>query len=76
MLKLVHGNRWQSKVPEACQLCENEIKTTFIDGCTYSGQWGYMCARCHAIQGVGLGTGRGQQYKLDKTDNKFYKVKG
>jgi hypothetical protein len=68
--------KWQSKVPGECDLCENKIKKTFIDGRTYGGQWGYMCARCHAMQGVGLGTGRGQKYQLDSSDNQFYKVGG
>lgn len=76
MLKLVHGNRWHSKVPETCQLCEARIVKTFIDGKTFNGQWGYMCVRCHAMQGVGFGTGRGQQYRQDPTDKQFYKVKG
>jgi len=33
-----------------------------------------MCIACHRDYGAGLGTGRGQRWRLDRTDGHFYKV--
>jgi hypothetical protein len=30
-----------------------------------SGTWCYMCCPCHAIFGVGLGTGKGQKFSQE-----------
>ena len=47
-----------------CDICHKEIPkdSVYIDGKTRMGPWATMCKRCHRIAGVGLGTGRGQQY--------------
>lgn len=56
--------RWLSEPPKNCDLCEDGIKTVFIDGRTNLGPWGFMCPSCHLLQGCGLGTGKGQKYEL------------
>ncbi len=57
-----------------CQLCDNLIDQTFIDGQVRGHGWAIMCPLCHEVYGVGLGTGLGQKYKRDTIDNNvFYK---
>lgn len=34
------------------------------DGATKGGPWANMCEECFAVEGVGLGTGRGQRLLL------------
>jgi hypothetical protein len=40
-----------------CDICGKEAA---VDGRTRMGPWGYLCAGCFAMEGVGLGMGRGQ----------------
>ena len=56
--------KWYGEPPKKCDICNNDIKGVFIDGRTKQGVWGIMCKPCHKEHGVGLGTGRGQKYKL------------
>ncbi len=57
-----------------CDICKGEIRTVYVDGATMGGPWANMCLGCFAQHGVGLGTGRGQQYKM--ISGAWKKVKG
>lgn len=48
---------------------------TFVDGKTRRGPWANMCLRCFRIHGGGLGTGQGQEYKLQE-DGRWLKTAG
>lgn len=65
---------WYGDPPEKCDTCESPITDEFVDGRTAGGVWACMCKRCHGMFGHGLGTGKGQRYKL--TGGKFEKVEG
>ena len=58
--------KWQGDLPKTCNLCEVPLSTvpSFIDGKTLDGPWAIMCIDCHRVNGVGLGTGKGQKYSL------------
>lgn len=64
---------WLSEVPKSCDICHNEITTTFIDGKTSFGPWANMCGTCHDLYGVGLGIGKGQKYQK-QSDGRFLKI--
>lgn len=66
---------WFSKKPEKCDMCQGSINNYFIDGKTVYGSWAIMHKACHSQYGVGLGTGKGQAYKLQE-DGKWKKVAG
>ena len=66
-------SQWLSPPPRQCDLCHSPITDVFVDGKTRSGPWGALCPRCHRAHGLGLGTGRGQKYKLTR-DNETGKV--
>lgn len=68
------NGRWLGEPPTHCELCRNKLDRTFIDGKTRMGPWGIMCPACHGGHGYGLGSGRGQKYKL--TDGVYVKVEG
>lgn len=59
--------KWLSPRPLACELCGAKIikQNHFIDGKTTSGPWAIMCMACFFINGVGLGSGRGQRYDVE-----------
>lgn len=67
---------WMSSNPRECDVCHVNIKSIFVDGNTSLGGWANMCPSCHKVYGRGLGIGKGQKYKLDKTDGKFYLTEG
>lgn len=63
--------KWRGTWPAECDICmyfNDGVKTDlrnvpyFVDGATRQGPWALMCPECHAMHGVGLGTGRGQKY--------------
>lgn len=56
--------KWMGTWPAKCDLCRGALikQPTFIDGRTAMGPWALMCEYCHFLDGVGLGTGRGQKY--------------
>lgn len=60
--------------PKTCQLCGDSIKGEVVDGRTLLGAWAYMCPKCHSYVGRGLGTGKGQLYRL--TGGKYQKIAG
>lgn len=55
---------WSGPQPTHCDMCSKPLHKTFIDGKTKDGPWGILCTGCHALDGVGLGEGRGQKYDL------------
>jgi hypothetical protein len=66
--------------PECCDSCGTKITDSFIDGQMKSTGptnyiWAYMCKECHKEYGIGLGSGKGQQFEKDD-DGKFLKVSG
>lgn len=63
------------KVPALCDVCKRPRKDTVIDGRTIWGYWAWMCPSCHKDFGLGLGTGKGQQFKL-KTAEVWEKTGG
>jgi len=48
-----------SDAPRDCQLCNEPLESTFVDGLTTVGVWAIMCPKCHSHYGKGFGTGRG-----------------
>jgi hypothetical protein len=64
---------WVGKAPENCDLCQTKLESEFIDGRMINGPWAAMCTQCHKKNGTGLGSGRGQKYKLQE-DGKFLNV--
>ena len=67
--------QWLGAPPDMCDMCRRGICDVFIDGKTSRGPWANMCVACHMTHGVGLGTGRGQQYELRKSGD-WVKVQG
>ena len=75
---------WVGKVPERCDICETELnpedppllEPKFIDGKTVAGPWAIMCEECFNRYGIGIGTGKGQEYRLVSATNKWFKLKG
>lgn len=59
-----HGG--QMVGPVVCDVCTKvcAIGTDVVDGKTTQGPWGKMCEDCFVFYGVGLGTGKGQMYRL------------
>lgn len=46
-----------------CDLCDKAVGKTYVDGKVKGmSSWATMCERCHAIVGLGIGTGLGQRY--------------
>ena len=65
---------WLGFAPKTCDICQSAIKDSFIDGRTVDGPWANMCPECHNNYGVGLGTGKGQEYR--KTNEGWLKING
>ncbi len=78
---------WNGTVPTRCDLSVppvalsvedatlHDVKRMFVDGRTKDGPWAIMCMKCFTTQGLGLGTGRGQLYRL-QPNNTWLKVSG
>lgn len=63
------GKRWLGRPPAKCDICQEPIVNTFIDGATvHGGRWANMCEQCHALDGYGIGPGRGQKYQHTTPD--------
>jgi hypothetical protein len=62
MTKTSKSRYWLGDPPTRCELCREPIRMTFTDGATRRGGWALMCPCCFGLYGLGLGTGRGQQY--------------
>lgn len=61
--------------PKECDICHKEIKEKFVDGGTVWGPWANMCPECFGNYGIGLGTGRGQEYKKNESGD-YVKIAG
>jgi hypothetical protein len=63
-----------------CDICAQMLKRNtdkldiIIDGRTKTGHWAWMCTECHALLGVGLGTGKGQKFEWQ--GDKYIKTGG
>lgn len=66
---------WAGTPPKSCDLCEKPLLARFIDGKTRQGPWGCLCFFCYVEHGCGLGTGKGQQYDIQK-DGRWKKTGG
>lgn len=66
---------WSSENPTNCDSCGSKIKDMFFDAKTKGGPWGCLCLSCFTLDGVGLGTGRGQRYQK-QSNGRFLKVSG
>ena len=55
------AKKWMGSEPK-CDFCQRQPKRFFVDGATRQGPWAMMCEGCFVLEGVGLGTGRGQKY--------------
>jgi hypothetical protein len=58
-----------------CDMCKKIITRTLYDAATRHGPWATMCASCFSYYGLGVGTGKGQQYK-QQPDGLFVKIAG
>lgn len=58
---------WYGDVPERCQVSGRVLDGEFVDGSvrTMGGRWGIMHPDVHKEHGNGLGTGRGQLYRIN-----------
>lgn len=65
------GRKWMG--PTECDLCHRPIKGYLYDGATQMGPWATMCKPCHSWHGVGLGLGRGQEYRDSKAEPGIFK---
>ena len=65
---------WCGKVGDQDDFDE-PITDVFIDGRTTSGPWAIMSPASFKAFGMGLGTGRGQVYKL-QADGRWLKIEG
>lgn len=66
---------WMGSEAVACDLCGSAFVNRMIDGKTTAGPWGLLCPSCHRKHGIGLGTGRGQEYER-QADNRWLKIGG
>lgn len=59
--------------PDKCDICEKPFGNIMYDGATTFGPWANMCAKCHSLNGRGLGVGRGQRYEKQE-DGRWLKT--
>jgi hypothetical protein len=71
------SKHWIGIAPPGCDLCARDHQGHFYDAATANGRgpWAIMCPRCFKRQGGKLGTGLGQEYKLNG-EGKHEKVAG
>lgn len=63
------GSKWAGKPDLKCDMCDQQIQRTFVDGLTSNGQWGIMCPTCRIVEGRHtLGVGLGQKYERKGDD--------
>lgn len=61
------SKKWLGSEPRRCDICRHPFGEHFYDARTRDGRWGLLCRPCFEIEGVGLGTGKGQKYRsVDK----------
>lgn len=66
---------WCGAAPAQCDICQEAITDTFVDGKTMMGPWANMCLICHRQEGRGLGMGCGQKYQK-QADGRWLKIGG
>jgi len=52
---------WTKPKPKTCEVCDEPIGETFVDGYTAKG-WAIMCNDCHHREGIGFGIGKAQEF--------------
>ena len=54
-----------------CNICKKHIRSGshMYDAKVKGGGWAYMCTECFRKLGVGLGTGKGQKYRVGKGES-------
>ncbi len=74
----MYRTRWIGTIPTVYQITDTKITNEFIDGRTLNGAWAIMHPDAHKKYGCGLGTGRGQKYRLvvQHDDKSWVKVEG
>lgn len=79
MQEVINGQTWWRGTFPSCQLSPKDyphsLRGEFVDGKVKEGPWATMCLSCHTKYGVGLGTGRGQKYRIQGQD-RWLKVEG
>lgn len=72
--------KWIGNPPTNCDICSGSIMhtegTVFFNAKTHSGSWGILCNTCFVLNGVGLGTCRGQKYRFDTESGDWLKEGG
>ena len=61
--------------PIACQICNKKINDRFYDCKVSLGGWCDCCPACSSNYGIGLGTGKGQEY-IKQDNGTFVLTKG
>ena len=59
-----------------CDICATECDHYLQDGVTKMGPWATMCRTCMSKFGIGLGTGKGQEYLKNEETGEFEKLRG
>ena len=59
-----------------CYICGKECEHYLYDGATKMGPWATMCRACMSKFGIGLGTGKGQEYLKNEETGEFEKLRG
>ena len=59
-----------------CDICGKECEHYLYDGVTKMGPWATMCRTCMSKFGIGLGTGKGQEYLKNEETGEFEKLRG
>jgi hypothetical protein len=54
----------QAQKQRCCQLCNEPLIESYIDGATVVGPWAIMCDACHRQFGVGWGVGRASRHDV------------
>lgn len=54
--------KWLGPIPQKCDISNEPIVHSFVDGRTKMGPWANMTEESHKEHGFGLGTGNGQMY--------------
>ena len=64
---------WVGEVTH-CQLCEQPLGMSMVDGVVRGHGWANLCKECHDKFGIGLGPGKGQMYQWD--GHNWIKIQG
>ena len=68
---------WCGDLEDKCQVCGSSFGDTMYDGPVVpGGPWGNLCRICWLSGGGQLGTGRGQEYRLQPDGKTWLKTAG